>query len=452
MRPLLVVALFAILLAGFVLPAHAADLDAKIDTTVDNASATFTAVKTITMKYEQGGSISNQLNGKNDKIEFTISGTASDPNMAGLIQANNKVLLESNSPVRVASATVHYIATLKGGPSSAQMLVKVEYQPTIQKFVMLKEDAQTGGDIIDLQWRAFKIDGPIKVNSGTKYGEININQAIGALEALYPDLASKLSSSGAQAVLTEPVMDFTKFNIPMTNWHFLFDQVGTNESGVARALSVYSLGESSFREGTFEAQETTGSASIDGQTIAINSQTPPPSGQITIAGYSKLQGSAGQEYATVTKEVPSAATTTTDDNNKIMGLSSDVDGNTYFVLAKSATITPIHYTIDPNNLIRFEIPEGQGGELQLTLPKSMIDQIHTVRNGEGKEIQFQQVLLTSTSTTIKFTVPDSTESIEVLDTHVVPEFPLSLMLIVISIGAVLIATNAFNQKPKLRFS
>ncbi len=302
------------LITGFITQAYAADMAATLITQINKSSASFTGVKNLSLKYPDGSSISQQLNGKNDRIEFTINGTATDPNMANLIQASNKALAAVNSPVQVTSASVHYVATLRGQPTNALISVKVEYLPILEKFVLSK-DAQSGGNIVDLQWRSFKIDGPVKVDSPN--GEININQAIGALEVKYPDLASKLSSSGAQAVLTEPVMDFTRFNTPMGNWHFLFDPVGTYGSGVitggenggAKALSVYSLGESSFREGTFEAQETTASASIDGQNVDLKSQTPPPSGQITIGGYSKLQGAAGQEFAIVTNEAPADAQT-----------------------------------------------------------------------------------------------------------------------------------------------
>jgi len=311
--PILSGIIAAFLITGVISQAYAADMAATLIPQVDKSSAAFTGVKNLSIKYPDGSSVAQQLNGKNDRIEFTVNDTAS---MTDLIQGTDKALAAVNSPVKVTSATLHYTATLKGSTSSAQLLVKVEYQPTMEKFVTSK-DTQSGGNIVDLQWRAFKVDGPIKVNSGSKYGEVNINQAIGALQALYPDLASKLASSGAQAVLTESVMDFTRFNTPMGNWHFLFDPVGTYGAGVitgsenagAKALSVYSLGESSFREGTFEAQETTGSASIDGQTVDIKSQTPPPSGQITIGGYSKLQGSAGQEYAIVTVEAPADAQT-----------------------------------------------------------------------------------------------------------------------------------------------
>ena len=315
---ILSIMIIAILFSGFVYrAAFAADMTAALITETNKANVRFTGVKNITIKYPDGSSLAKELGSASDRIEFTINGTSADPRVASLIQATNNAMVQSKSPVQVSAANVHYIATIKGGPTSALMSVKVDYEPTLINFVISKSDPKVGGDIVDLEWRTFVVNGPVKVAS-PQYGDVNINQAIGALVVKFPDLASKLSSSGAGGVLQEPILDFHRFNAPMANWHFLFDPVGTYGTGTitsggqfegAKALSVYSLGESSFREGTFESQETTGSATIDGTAVDIKSQTPPPSGQITIEGYSKLQSNQGEEYAIVTSQAPPDATT-----------------------------------------------------------------------------------------------------------------------------------------------
>ncbi|HEX2614785.1 MAG TPA: hypothetical protein VHL10_04780 [Nitrososphaera sp.] len=304
----------ALLITGFISQAFAADMAARLITDLDKSNATFVGVKNLTLRYPEGSSIAQQLNGKTDRLDFTLNGTATDPGVASLIQETNKAFAAARSPVQATAAVVHYQAKISGGPSAASVSVKVEYHPTIEKFVLSK-DAQSGGTIVDLVWRSFVINGPVIVKSPD--GDVNINQAIGVLDAKYPDLASKLSSSGVVAPLQEPVMDFSRFNTPMGNWHFLFDPVGAygggtitgSDYGGARALSVYSLGESSFREGTFEAQETQASGTIDGSQVSVKAQTPPPSGQLTIAGYSKLQGNQGSEFAIVTSEAPADAQT-----------------------------------------------------------------------------------------------------------------------------------------------
>jgi hypothetical protein len=76
-------------------------------------------------------------------------------------------------------------------------------------------------------------------------------------------------------------------------------------------VSIYSLGESSFREGTFQETEKQASATIDGTPITVESTTPPPSAQMTIAGFSKIQKSGDTEFAVVTQQAPAGTTTAT---------------------------------------------------------------------------------------------------------------------------------------------
>jgi hypothetical protein len=307
----------AILISSFVTQAYAADLTATLIPERNKATPTFTGVKNVTIRYPEGSSLAQQLDGKSDRIEFSVNGSSTDATVGELIQATNKALVEAKSPVQITAANVKYTTAIKGGPASTLMSVRVDYQPTLENFVLSKGDTQVGGDIIDLQWRSFIANGPIKVTS-QEFGEVNINQAIGALEMKYPAIASKLSNSGVSGLLQEPVLDFTKFNAPMsTNWHHLFDPISTygtgtissSEYGSARVLSVYSLGESSLREGRFEAVETTGSATIDGATVNVKSLTTAPSAQVTVAGYLDVQGPQGQEYGVVSVDSPAGVQT-----------------------------------------------------------------------------------------------------------------------------------------------
>jgi hypothetical protein len=141
---------------------------------------------------------------------------------------------------------------------------------------------------------------------------------MGLLQVLYPALAQKFENTQAREVLDEPISNFEKFNAPMSSWHVLFDPVGTyggsvglEETGGANALSVYSLGESSLREGTFGIEEKAAAATIDGANVNVQSTTPPPSGQIQIAGYSNAEESGGAWHATVTEEAPEGVQTST---------------------------------------------------------------------------------------------------------------------------------------------
>lgn len=120
--------------------------------------------------------------------------------------------------------------------------------------------------------------------------------------------------------MTNPLFNFQDVGRPMDTWHFLFDptgsQAGTARSGFeeiggARVVSIYSLGESSFREGTFQEIEREASVTIDGAPVVVSSTTPATSAQITLAGFSNIQKSGDHEFAVITQEAPAGTVTAT---------------------------------------------------------------------------------------------------------------------------------------------
>jgi hypothetical protein len=170
-----------------------------------------------------------------------------------------------------------------------------------------------------LDWRSILVNGPLTVDA-PKYGKIDINLPIGLLQVTNPDLAQKFLNSQASAIMRDPLFNFQSIGIPMDRWHFLFDPTGSVagaagsgfvEQGGAKAVSIYSLGESSFREGTFTEQTKEATATIDNSQVAVHSSTPPPSAQIQIAGFSKIQKSGGNELAFVSAEAPAGTVTAT---------------------------------------------------------------------------------------------------------------------------------------------
>ena len=106
----------------------------------------------------------------------------------------------------------------------------------------------------------------------------------------------------------------------MERWHFLFDPTGSQASsagsgfeelGGARVVSIFSLGESSFREGVMEAKESDATALVDGANLRIHSRTPPPSGQIQIAGFATVTKNGNSEIAFVSENAPEGTSTAT---------------------------------------------------------------------------------------------------------------------------------------------
>lgn len=307
----------AFLISGFVSQAYAADVHAFLVPSRNSAEGSFIGVKTVTLSYQQGSAIAQELDGENRRISFTVNGTAGQQDSSGIgeaINAINAALLEAQSPVQASAATISYTAVIRGDPSRTTISYKTEIKPVLENYLL--ED-QGASQIIDLEWRGLAIDSPVVVNA-PDIGEIDVNHPSGLLQALYPNVATKLLNTDAREVLVDPILNFEEFDAPLSSWHQLFDPVGAYGESVglqgtegAQVLSVYSLGESSLREGTHTAVEKDASVSVDGANIQVHSTTPPPNGQITVAGYSAVQESEGTEFAVVTLEAPAGVQTST---------------------------------------------------------------------------------------------------------------------------------------------
>jgi len=307
----------ALLISSFVSQAQAADLQALLVPTRDSTVASYIGVKTVTLTYQPGSAISQALEGETRRISFSLNGTAGQQDDAGVgqvINAINAALLEAKSPVQASKATVSYSAVLRGDASRATISYKTEIKPTLEKYVLQN---QGSSQIVDVEWRGIAIRTPIVLNA-PDIGEIDVNHPIGLLQALYPEVATKLSNTQAQEVLEDPILDFKAFDFPLASWHTLFDPVGAYGGGAglqgtegAQVLSVYAYGEGSIREGVHEAVEKDASANVDGSEVKIHSTTPPPSGQITVAGYAAIQESDGAEFAVVTPDAPAGVQTAT---------------------------------------------------------------------------------------------------------------------------------------------
>jgi hypothetical protein len=305
-----------VLVASFTSQAFAAQMTGILVPTRDDANPIFTGIRFITLKYEPGSPLSKLLNGKSEHITFNLNGTA--PGLSNVISTFNQVIAaQKQSPVRVLNASLSYSADIIGQPDTAQLSYKVDFKPTISKYVLDQNSSQ--GIVVDLDWRSVSVNSPLMVDA-PKYGNININYPIGLLQVTHADLAQKLLNSQASAIMRDPLFNFQSIGIPMDRWHFLFDPTGSVagaagsgyiEQGGAKAVSVYSLGESSFREGTFSEQTRDATATIDNSRVAVHSSTPPPSAQIQIAGFSKIQKSGGNELAFVSAQAPSGTVTAT---------------------------------------------------------------------------------------------------------------------------------------------
>jgi hypothetical protein len=302
---------------------YAADLSAFLVPDRDTAEVSYIGVRTITLQYPAGSSLAQEFDGKNERIQFTLNRTSNQQLqqndnstvMDKLINVVNKALLEAQSPAQISDAELAYSSVIKGGPTSMTLSYTVDLKLTLEKFLLQRGEEGQQGHVIDLEWRGIVVRDPVIVNA-PGYGDIDINRPIGVLRVLYPDFASKLENTQASEIMEDPLLNFEDFSAPMNSWHRLFDPVGAYGGSVgltgtegAKALSVYSLGESSLREGAHATEEKDASVTIDGAEVSVHSQNPPPSGQIQIAGYANHQEREGAEFATVTAEAPEGAQT-----------------------------------------------------------------------------------------------------------------------------------------------
>lgn len=316
-----VAALFAVILAFSVVPsAFANDMNAVLIPERDKAEAQFIGFKNLKISYPEGSAIAKAFGDSDKRIQFTLNGTinSTDNGIANAIVGFNKAMLAAGSPTQATSMQLTYTAAVKPGPTSTLISYKIEAAPVLEKFV-LSQSPDASSQVVDLEWRGLKVTDSIVLNS-PQNGKIEINKPIGLIQVLFPDLANQIESSQAASMFDEPILDFTKFNQKMDTWHFLFDPSGSivesssffrDESG-AKVVSIFSLGESSFREGTFVAEEKDAKANIAGTDVNVHSQVPAPSGQIQIAGFAKPDVTQpNAEFAAVTKDAPEGTTTAT---------------------------------------------------------------------------------------------------------------------------------------------
>ncbi len=124
---------------------------------------------------------------------------------------------------------------------------------------------------------------------------------------------------------------------------------------------------------------------------------------------------------------------------RLFTLTSSLDGKSYTITGKSADVKMSSFEINPNKSVKINT-EGQG-ELELTLPKSMIGDIISITTDNQRKIQFDTANSDSASLAVTLTVPSETKFVEMAGTRVVPEYPMfAIMLfgICVSIAVIIL--------------
>lgn len=290
-----------VLLAGLASQAHANQMDALLLPGDGRSKAHFTAFRNIEIYYPQASSLAELLDGKVERLEFSLQGDAAGPVVDAI---NRAIRSDIESAFTLKNATVDYVATVKGYTDKALISYKVDIMPQVSDFVLVGEEGDEPA-IVDVEWRSFDVSGPVVVE--TEHGALDINRPDGALDIMVPGLAEKLA--GAGEIMEDPILDFGRFSLSMKSWHFLFDVTGEqlkNQGvfieGEGATVSIFSIGESSFREGTYLPEEKEAEIEVDGSQVKMHASTPAPSGQVTVAGYARAEEANGIEYLSVSSK------------------------------------------------------------------------------------------------------------------------------------------------------
>lgn len=297
---------------------HAVQMTTVLSPKQNEAQPEFTANRFITIQFDQGSALAKKLSTINEHLQFKAN--ASTPGMAELISGINRdIFTEKQSPINISNATIDYTGTMRGSSDRLIMSYKIVFTPTISGFTLPSNNSGTTNSLVDLDWRGFHTSRPLTLQV-PEIGNVSINYPMSLLQVKLPEIAQQLNSSEAGELFKTPLFNFEDIATPMERWHFLFDPTGSQASsagsgyqelGGARVVSIFSLGESSFREGVMEAKESDATASVDGATVRIHSSTPPPSGQIQIAGFATVSKNGKSEIAFVSENAPEGTATAT---------------------------------------------------------------------------------------------------------------------------------------------
>jgi len=316
-RFIMVIFLITFTVSSFISNSYAVQMTVVLSPRLNQAEPVFTANRFITLQYDPASELAKKFATVNENFRFKAN--ASTAGMAELISGINRdIFTEKQSPISIQNATIDYTGTLRGSSDRLILSYKVVFSPSISGFTLPSNNSKSGA-LVDLDWRGFFTNRPLELQV-PNVGNVSLNYPISLLQVKYPELAQQLNSSEAGQIFHTPLFNFEKIGTPMERWHFLFDPTGSQAStagsgyqelGGARVVSIFSLGESSFREGVMEAEETESTGIVDGTNIKIHSTTPPPSGQVQIAGFATVSKNGNSEIAFVSENAPEGTATAT---------------------------------------------------------------------------------------------------------------------------------------------
>jgi hypothetical protein len=142
------------------------------------------------------------------------------------------------------------------------------------------------------------------------------------------------------------------------------------------------------------------------------------------------------------QQQPQPSSSSSISDQKSFTVSTTINGTMYTLAGKSATAKATNVTIIPKQSLT--VTFDGSGQVELTLPKAVIDGIMEVKAG-NHQISYQKINDTSSSdsTTIQFTLPSNSDSVQIAGTTVVPEFSVIGVLIFATSLAIILGYSRF---------
>lgn len=367
----LALSVLTILVIGSVSPAFAAQLnwDAKTPETGQNPKFTFQ--RTAFIEYEDGGAIADVLRGQDTAIDFAAD--SSTPGMQALIDQINENLRTLQSSAHVVDLKLTYHASMTGRGDNASVDYRIILTPTIDGY-LIKPYTQDSPALFDVLWRGIKVSGPIVLTT-EEFGDVEINQPLSFYDKNFPDVAAQFTGEAAD-IMKAPLMDASGIGaLGIDSWHSLTDPTGivaeTSKygfSGAKVAVSSFTMGESSFREGQIKEKEFEATIVTD-KSYHIRTVESGDSGNIFLAGYASPDKLGGAEVIGVSPTSSKTSAQTSSGSFPIFiiygmaGMAAAGAGGFFWWSNKKAKKDSEHIQtgIDPKYLRGVDTSEASGG-------------------------------------------------------------------------------------------
>lgn len=299
-----VVLFTGLLIVGSGTSVWGAQLDAKIIPDDESAKIKMTFQRTITIVYNDGGELADELRGSDWQI--MVNADLSDPGVQDLMNKLNQKIAEDGSNSHITDLDVEYSARLSGKSVTTLIDYKIVLHPTLSNY-NIRQYSPNSPSLVDLAWRGLTVDSPIVIDG------VEINYPGSALESNQPGALEIISGTEGDSILSSNLINADGIrDQPLGNWHKLFDptgissdasQFGLSEEIAGFVVTTYTMGESSIREGRQVEKEFEVEFTTDKEYV-IKSVESADSANIAVIGFASIDILDNSEVLGVTPEAP----------------------------------------------------------------------------------------------------------------------------------------------------